>query len=703
MRGFPKLTELRPIFRSFYEEGDMACKSLRGGCSTTSFMQRSITRVGLAWIMVATGTSFAKDDPRARPDSKPAQTTVDPAIAEGAVSDRPPSFEDKVFVRGADGRWHPKFPALPVQPPSSERDDERTTALPDVYLADGAETSIAFDIGNSDNIVAGFNGGFFLVSPNMMTSANANGGPWTARTFPNGTAPFGWGPFDPWAFSGNAASELFMTFLIRDGTANCAFSNLTRVLISRSVNAGAAWAAFYEETNNAVFQDREMADNDRTTARGGGANAAHDGKVCLCFDDFGVNGQVYVQSLIQIISAAGARLNQTALPVVGVGSYEALPVAATTDGQFFLMARIPGRTQTLQFFEITGANSATVAHKSSFSFDTVGWQFRSRAIINGHRTDEGGYMDIDRSTGPRRGRVYVVTNRNPNPAPLGNGTCCAADGTCTVTTQVNCTGIWTMGGTCVPNPCPRPPTVPTTDQGDIWISYTDNFNAATPAWTHRLIPGTDREIPGGGGATQTQYMPMMDVDLYGAVHVVYYENTPGGGAPDSGVFTARFADVYYTCSLDGGTTWSAAPTKVNNAANQLDYHVPPGDCYAAASYVIGDYQGIQAARRGFDSRVFVLWTTYDKDRGGFALNNAAAQVICTTITDPLCQNCKGDLNRDNMVNGRDITLFKDCMLLANPGDDPICHCADMNADRALTNADLDAFTTRLVAANANCP
>jgi hypothetical protein len=36
------------------------------------------------------------------------------------------------------------------------------------------------------------------------------------------------------------------------------------------------------------------------------------------------------------------------------------------------------------------------------------------------------------------------------------GPCCAIDGGCTMTTQANCSGVWTVGGSCDPNPCPPP-------------------------------------------------------------------------------------------------------------------------------------------------------------------------------------------------------------------------------------------------------
>ncbi len=40
--------------------------------------------------------------------------------------------------------------------------------------------------------------------------------------------------------------------------------------------------------------------------------------------------------------------------------------------------------------------------------------------------------------------------------PPATGTCCAPAGQCSLTTQANCTGAWTQGGVCSPNPCPQP-------------------------------------------------------------------------------------------------------------------------------------------------------------------------------------------------------------------------------------------------------
>jgi hypothetical protein len=51
-----------------------------------------------------------------------------------------------------------------------------------------------------------------------------------------------------------------------------------------------------------------------------------------------------------------------------------------------------------------------------------------------------------------------VCATNPCPPPPPTGSCCAVNGICAVTTQTACTGTWTEAGVCTPNPCQQPPT-----------------------------------------------------------------------------------------------------------------------------------------------------------------------------------------------------------------------------------------------------
>jgi formylglycine-generating enzyme required for sulfatase activity len=42
----------------------------------------------------------------------------------------------------------------------------------------------------------------------------------------------------------------------------------------------------------------------------------------------------------------------------------------------------------------------------------------------------------------------------PNPCPPPSGSCCYPDGSCQMLLQAACPGVWTMFGVCTPNPCP---------------------------------------------------------------------------------------------------------------------------------------------------------------------------------------------------------------------------------------------------------
>jgi formylglycine-generating enzyme len=44
------------------------------------------------------------------------------------------------------------------------------------------------------------------------------------------------------------------------------------------------------------------------------------------------------------------------------------------------------------------------------------------------------------------------------PVPLPTGSCCTLEGACAVSMEELCTGSWTAGELCTPNPCPQPPT-----------------------------------------------------------------------------------------------------------------------------------------------------------------------------------------------------------------------------------------------------
>jgi hypothetical protein len=82
--------------------------------------------------------------------------------------------------------------------------------------------------------------------------------------------------------------------------------------------------------------------------------------------------------------------------------------------------------------------------------------------------------------------------------------------------------------------------------------------------------------------------------------------------------------------------------------------------------------------------------------------DGSISVCCNCITD--CR-CRGDMNSDNKVDGRDIQKFADCIVNYFGGFiTPDCHCADMDSDGALTTTtDVDMFISELVTKPSACP
>jgi hypothetical protein len=210
--------------------------------------------------------------------------------------------------------------------------------------------------------------------------------------------------------------------------------------------------------------------------------------------------------------------------------------------------------------------------------------------VNGHRIDPVGYLDIDRSFGPRRGHLYFISNRNPNPSPINSYL----------------------------------------DQGDVYISVSTD---SAVSWSSAAIPTA---------TGKTQYFPMLDVDEQGWLHVAYYQNETG--LVNGGVLNASTANIYYTYSTDGGTSW-ALPVQANDPAHSLDYNDPPPDL-GGGYYLIGDYASIQATGNDSSTKAYALWSGYDKDGSSGHVN----PVWCTTINTLQSQSpCLNDVETPTAV------------------------------------------------------
>jgi len=534
------------------------------------------------WILVvfmvfASGNSSGNSRQLLKTIFFPEPSTAPPVEEEHG----PPTFLGKVLFQDSLGNWMPRKPLAGALQPF--RHGRALTVGNDTYVQDGSETSVAVNYDDENNLTGVYNPYNRLDPLNPHSNSTDGNTSWTSRSFPEGSRFITGSPFDPWANPGNSAGEFFSTLIRLAASPHQADGS--RCIVSRSVDGGANFSLFYEETNpnsSFPFQDKEAVDIDRTTARGGGSGAVHDGNVYLCYDIFDLGFFTYGGTFLQAISSGGAALSE--IPLEGMWPQ---PVAGVVDGSVYVKSGTGplGGTMTVRFHEITnGGAGPNTLNKSLFSYTRAGYTFNNpqyRPFINGHRIDPAGYLDIDRSSGPRRGCLYYISNRNPNPGQ------------------------------------------PTQDQGDVYISASTD---SAVSWSSALIPTV---------AGKTQYFPLLDVDEQGWLHVAYYQNDTG--SINGGVLYASTANLHYTVSTDGGNSWTP-PVQVNDPANALDYEDPP-PIPGSNTYLIGDYQSMQAAGSGSSTKAYVLWTGYDKDRSDTLAGDAKARVYCTTVQSfPQCQN-----------------------------------------------------------------
>ncbi|MGE4070073.1 MAG: hypothetical protein AB7E72_02765 [Lysobacterales bacterium] len=156
-------------------------------------------------------------------------------------------------------------------------------------------------------------------------------------------------------------------------------------------------------------------------------------------------------------------------------------------------------------------------------------------------------VDVDRSGGPRDGRVYIAfTDENAAAGSPGNGTGSAA-----------------------------------ASHGWIQVVYSDDQGVT---WTTAATPH-----PTADQTTVDRFQPWMKVDGIGNVHIGWQDTrNSGAGLRDK-------ADWYYAVSTDGGATW-IEETRVSSVTSQ---NINNGQEW-------GDYNGLAVSPD--DSRVTMTWT-----------------------------------------------------------------------------------------------
>lgn len=174
---------------------------------------------------------------------------------------------------------------------------------------------------------------------------------------------------------------------------------------------------------------------------------------------------------------------------------------------------------------------------------------------------------------------------------------------------------------------------------------------------------------------------MLSVDGQGWLHVAYYQND--SGSTDNGVLNGSKANLYYTFSTNGGTSWSA-PIQANSATSTLDLYDPPLDYSSGIYYLVGDYAQLRATGLDTNTRVYILWSSFDKDRTNTTVGTKKERVYCTTVT-PLsgCVARAGDATGDGNINLSDIIYIVNYLFKSGLAPTPLCR-ANVNGDGSIS-------------------
>ena len=327
-----------------------------------------------------------------------------------------------------------------------------------------------------------------------------------------------------------------------------------------------------------------MFDVDRPDSRGG-ETGPFDDRIYLCYDDWGPAGNGYAGSFLEVIGDGDTVSSEVQLSGTGVVPFRGSqfqPVAGLHDGQMFLVSNSisnGGATVSATFHEMLYGGASQALSKSTLSWQPAGRKLGATTHwgVNGHRIDERGCLVLDRSYGPRRGYLYFVSNRNPNPND------------------------------------------PTRDQGDLYLSKSVN----------RAASWTTAKMPSQGG--KTLFFPMIDVDAQGWIHAAFYQNE--SGYQDSGVLNSGHVDVYYIVSRDGGQTWTP-PVRVNSPDHYLNMEEPPLQLSGFDYDLVGDYMQLKTTGSGSQTAAYVVWTGYDQYRSDDGVGTKKQRVYATRVYAP---------------------------------------------------------------------
>lgn len=249
-----------------------------------------------------------------------------------------------------------------------------------------------------------------------------------------------------------------------------------------------------------------------------------------------------------------------------------------------------------------------------------------------------------------------------------SGRCCAANGSCTITAPGQCAGTFTLGLTCDP----------------VDIVTFDNLNVALPdnpatvtniqSVTNIPSPITDLDVDFKAAHTYVGDL-VVDIEHLGVI-VRLANGTPTG----TGCFGGNDPDLIFDDEGLGGP-FEQAPCGGGGTLSPVS---PPNYVPVESLSVFdgldpnGDWTIRVFDDAGIDTGTLIRWSLHISRPG-----QACQAAGCT---------CRGDVNSDTLVNGKDIRDFAACLVSGGAS----CACADVNNSGAANAADIPGFISAVL-------